>query len=85
MTSIKPNKPRTFLGKRDELEVRTWIYQIKQYLALVEVGNATPLSEETKISFAATFFADTAAAWWYTLVGSNSIPMTWDDFERAEG
>jgi len=83
MTSIKPNKPRAFLGKRDEFEVRTWIYQVKQYLALVDVGNENPLSAETKISFAATFFSGTAAAWWYTLVGTNTIPTTWEEFENA--
>ena len=75
--SIKPNKPSPFLGRRDEFEVRTWIYQVKQYLSLVEVGNLTGLTEETKISFASTFFQGTAAAWWYTLVNSNSIPKTW--------
>lgn len=83
MTSIKPNKPRPFFGKRDEFEVRTWIYQVKQYLALVEVGHPTGLTQETKISFASTFFAGTAAAWWYTLVNSNSIPTTWEAFEKA--
>lgn len=83
MTSIKPNKPRPFYGKRDEFEVRTWIYQVKQYLALVEVGHLTGLTQETKISFASTFFAGTAAAWWYTLVNSSTIPTTWEAFEKA--
>ena len=82
-SSIKPNKPSPFLGRRDEFEVRTWIYQVKQYLWLVEVGNLTGLTEETKISFASTFFQGTAAAWWYTLVNSNSIPKTWVEFEEA--
>lgn len=83
MTSIKPNKPRPFIGNRDEFEVRTWIYQVKQYLSLVEVGHPTGLTQETKISFASTFFQGTAAAWWYTLVNSNIIPTTWEDFEKA--
>ena len=82
-SSIKPNKPSPFLGRMDEFEVRTWIYQVKQYLSLVEVGNLTGLTEETKISFASTFFQGTAAAWWYTAVNSNSIPKTWVEFEEA--
>ena len=81
--SIKPNKPSPFLGRREEFEVRTWIYQVKQYLSLVEVGNLTGLTEETKISFASTFFQGTDAARWYTLVNSNSIPKTWVEFEEA--
>lgn len=83
MASLKPNKPSNFDGKRNEFAVRTWIYQIKQYLDLVQVGKELNLDDPTKISFAATFFTGTAAAWWYTRVGSNTIPNTWNDFENA--
>ena len=83
MASLKPNKPGSFDGKRDEFTVRTWLYQVKQYLALVQVGNALNLDDPTKISFAATFLSGTAAAWWYTLVASNTIPTTWGEFENA--
>lgn len=83
MCALKPNKPNNFDGKRDEYAVQTWLYQVKQYLTLTQIGNALILDEPTKISFAATFFSDTAAAWWYTLVASNSIPDTWEAFENA--
>ena len=83
MSALKPNKPNNFDGKRDEYAVQTWLYQVQQYLTLVQVGNALNLDEPTKISFAATFFSHTAAAWWYTLVASNNIPDTWEAFENA--
>lgn len=83
MSSLKPNKPNTFKGRRDELEVRAWLYQVKQYLFLVAIDNSTGITEDTKVNFASTFLEGTAAAWWYTLVGSNSVPTTWDDFEKA--
>ena len=83
MASFKPNKPEKYSGRRDEFTVRTWIYQVKQYLTLVQVGNSIQLDDPTKIAFAATYFTGTAAAWWYTRVGSNSIPTTWNDFENA--
>lgn len=47
------------------------------------MGQDNPLTVETKISFAATFFSGTAAAWWYTLVGAGTVPTTWDDFEKV--
>ena len=68
MPIFKPNKPSTFDGSRDELVIRTWIYQVDQYLKLVQVGGTVALNDETKISFASTFMKGTAAAWWYTLV-----------------
>ena len=83
MASLKPSKPSNFDGKRDEFTVRTWMYQVKQYLALVQVGNALNLDDQTKISFATTFLSGTAATWWYTLVASNNIPTTWQEFENA--
>lgn len=83
MASLKPNKPGVFDGNRDEFAVRTWLFQVKQYLALAQVGNSLNLDDPTKISFASTFLSGTAAAWWYTLVASNSIPVTWDAFETA--
>ncbi len=83
MGSLKTNKPSSFDGKHDEFAVRTWIYQVKQYLILVQVGSELNLDDPTKISFAATFLSDTAAAWWYTRVGSNTVPNTWNEFENA--
>ena len=83
MTTLKPNKPQCYDGKRDEFQVRTWIFQVNQYLDLVQVGSQTPLSDGTKISFASTYLSGTAAAWWFTRVASNTIPATWNDFETA--
>lgn len=83
MASLKPNKPDRFDGKREEFTVRTWIYQVKQYLTLIQVGNNLNLTEEQKVTFAATYLSGTAAAWWYTRVASNTIPATIVDFENA--
>jgi len=83
MASLKPNKPSTYDGKRDELSVRTWLYQIQQYLMLTEVGNGQELTDQVKIAFATSYMTSTAATWWYTLVSSNTAPQTWQDFEIA--
>ena len=81
MAALKPNKPCVYEGQRDEYSVRAWLYQVSQYLSLVQVGNLVPLDEATKISYASTFFAGNAASWWYTITVSNSIPTTWAAFE----
>ena len=83
MASLKPNKPSTFHGKRDKFAVRTWLFQVKQYLSLVQVGNGTKLVDQTKIAFASSFLTGRAAAWSHTLVASNTAPATWDGFEVA--
>lgn len=36
---LKPNKPERFDGRRDAFVVNAWLYQVKQYLALAQVGN----------------------------------------------
>ena len=83
MASLKPNKPSTFDGQRDEYTVRTWLYQVKQCLLLIQVGNALNIDDATKVSFAASFFTGTAAAWWFTRVAGNTIPTNWEAFENA--
>lgn len=83
MSILKPNKPQLFEGKRDEFQVRAWIYKLEQYLSLIQVGNLVPLDEPTKINFAATFFTGNASTWWYNLVHCNNIPVTWDAFKQA--
>ena len=80
---LKPNKPVCYDGKRDEYTLKAWLYQVKQYLALIQVGSQLNLDDPTKISFAATFLTGTASAWWYTLVETNAIPATWDAFENS--
>jgi len=55
MSMIKPNKPGCYEGKRDLLAVSSWLYQVKQYLDLVQVGSSgTILDDGTRISFAST-------------------------------
>ena len=83
MASLKPNKPERYDGKRDELAVRAWLYQVQQYLNLVQVEKTSVIADSTKISFASTFFTGTAAFWWYTRVDANTDPKTWNDFEAA--
>ena len=83
MASLKPNKPEKFNGRRDQFTVRSWLYQVRQYLELIEVGNEMNLDDSTKISFAASFFSGTAATWWFTKVETNTVPTTWTAFENA--
>ena len=83
MSALKPNKPACYDGKRDEFVLRSWIFQVQQYLSLMEVGKAAPFTDCTKISFACTYLTGTAATWWFTRVASNAAPATWNDFEAA--
>ena len=81
---LKPNKPEPYNGKRDFLVVNTWIYKLEQYMLLLQVNNPTqPLSEANKIMFASTFLTGTASVWWFTLVQSNAMPTTWEDFKAT--
>ncbi len=41
------------------------------------------MDDPVKISFTATFPSGTDAVWWYTRVGSNVVPKSWNDFEAA--
>jgi len=66
MATLKPNKPPVYNGDRDEFKVRTWIYQVRQYLSLSQVGNIVIYDGPTQVSFASSFLSGTAAAWWYT-------------------
>lgn len=81
---IKPNKPDSFGGTRDPLAVNAWLYQVSQYLNLVQVGNPdAALDDQTRISFASTFFKGTAASWWFVKVQSQTVPATWAEFEAS--
>lgn len=81
---MKPNKPECFEGKRDRLAVETWLYQVGQYLTLIQVGNADlVLDDATKINFASMFLKGTAASWWYVKVQTQQLPTTWIDFQTA--
>lgn len=82
MSLLKPNKPQCFSGERHEFKVRAWLYQVKQYITLAQVGSTTNIDDSTKISLASTFLSGTAATWWYTIIASNQAPTTWKDFEQ---
>jgi hypothetical protein len=72
--NLKPAKPSLYDGKRDSLTVETWLYQVEQYLALVQVGSPeTPINDGTKMSYASSLFTRTAATWWYMLVQAGSV------------
>jgi Retrotransposon gag protein len=82
--NLKPAKPSSYDGKRDSLTVETWLYQVEQYLALVQVGSPeTPINDETKMSYASSLFTQTAATWWYMLVQAGSVPGNWEAFKVA--
>ena len=70
MASLKSDKPQTFDGKRDRYTVRTWVYQVKLRRANPDLLRRYMLS-------------GIAAAWWYTRVGSNTVPTTSTEFEAA--
>ena len=56
MATIKPNKPECFDGKRDHLAVETFLYQVKQYLNLIQIGNPmSPLVILRKSAFLLRF------------------------------
>ena len=59
MASLKPNNPSIYDGRRDELSVRTWLYQVQQYLSLIQVGNGQDLTDQTKIAFATSYMTST--------------------------
>jgi hypothetical protein len=62
--NLKPVKPGSYEVKRDSLALETWLYQVEQYLALVQVGAPeTPINDATKISYALSLFMQTAATW----------------------
>ena len=83
MATFKPKKPKSYDGERDKYKARAWIFQMKQYLDLVQVGNPNPLPDVKKISFASTYFFETASTWWYTKVASNIVSASWTEFETV--
>lgn len=82
--NLKPNKPDSYDGRRDYLVVNTWLYKVEQYLALTQITRpGVMLDDSSRILFASTFLTGTAAVWWYTLIQSNKIPNTWEQFKAA--
>ena len=83
MSFMKPSKPDKFDGTRDALKVRAWLHSIEKYVKLIQVGQITKIDESTAIDFASTYFTDTAANWWFSLVLENKVPKTWAEFKLA--
>lgn len=82
MTTLKPNKPGEYDGKRDSLVVNTWIHKVQDYFSIVEFGNPTlQLTDEMKIRYACTCLSGIASNWWYTKLQSENYPTTWADFK----
>lgn len=88
MSFLKPNKPEQFKGTRDRLVVETWLYQLEQYLTLVQMQNTElVLNDGAKIMYATTLFTSTAASWWFMKVAANAVPDSFQEFKnlvRAE-
>lgn len=73
----KPAKPPTFSGERGGLDVETWLFQIELYL------EATPLTEQKKVNFAAQMLRDLAATWYrYQQVNGRAF-TTFQQFSTA--
>ena len=63
---LEANKPSPFDVTRDYLALNALLYNMEQYPVLIKAGNPTlDLKEATKISFAAPFFNNNGANWWF--------------------
>lgn len=78
--NIKPKRPDAYDGKRDHMTVEAWIYSVESYLKLVQLGSTVAISDNDKMTFAATLFSGSAANWWFVVVQSNQVPETWIEF-----
>lgn len=73
-----------FVRTRDLLVVNTWLYKVEQYFNLVQLANGSvALTDDNRISFATTLLTGTAAIWWYTVLKSDAVPQTRDEFSTA--
>lgn len=80
---LNPNRPEPYGGRRDYLVVSTWLYNMEQYLLIVQLVNPNSmLSDGNRIIYASPFFTGTAPVWWYTIVQSNEFPTTSEKFEK---
>lgn len=86
MTSInlKPNKPETYDGTRDFVNVSTWLYKVEQFLSLTQLSAPTTIiTDHNRIAFASSYLSGNAAIWWFHLVSSATTPTTWESFKAA--
>ena len=81
---IKANKPEAYDGRRDALQVNTWLYQVQMYLHVSQMNNPQQaIDENMKVTVASTLLKGTAANWWFMMVQSVQAPGTWDEFCAA--
>lgn len=80
--NLRPNKPDSCDGKRDFLYVSAWIYQVEQYLQLLQLSNTTCINDGTKVMVASTFFFGNAAVWWFTMIQGHAAALIWEEFEN---
>ena len=78
MGGIKPPKPDFFKGKRDALEINTWIDQIERYAEFFSV-----LDGMERVNFAVFYLSGSARDWWTNRSGvlRESI-KGWTDFVK---
>lgn len=58
--NVKHRKPETFDGKKDHMDVESWIYSVESNLQLVQVGMQDDMSELENIWYAVTIFSKSA-------------------------
>ncbi len=62
MSLLKRKKPGNVDGTRDQFVVNSWLFQMKQYLTLIQVeNNAAQLDDPTIVTFASSLFTGVAA------------------------
>jgi hypothetical protein len=76
MVNLKPERPTTYGGHRNE-SLDAWIFQMDRYCQLL------PVPEPNRVSFAGTFLKDHAAMWWRTIyeeIEAQPDPDRWTQF-----
>lgn len=65
------------------IDINTWIYQVFQYLSLIQLNNPIkPICRHDKVAFYSSFLTENALKW-YMLLKSGIMPETWDDNKNA--
>lgn len=78
METVMTSKPEELDSRGDALSIYTWLYQVDQYLNLLQVTNPeVAIDNNVKDSFASTLFKGNAAKWWFMLVQAEQAPGQW--------
>lgn len=77
---VKPPLPGTFHGNKDSDEIKSWLFQVKDYFSLVNMTD-----DESKVRLAGTLLRGNAATWFRAVRGEDARPedriTTWARFE----